>query len=340
MAENIDAASFASILAGVQKMREAYDTPAKESPKERGEQGPQRTERPETHRIEQSALRPDRPAVRTETPALRSDRPELQAARLQFQQERPAASPAHPPVQAESRAEKRKVDTRAGRLPVPVQTLSAIKVAPSQKGNPLLSSPQMKLMSWSYSSEILSDYYISATAQILFLSLKYHRLRPEYVWRRIEKLKGSATGRSSADSTLRVLLVVVDIDAPQEALRHLLGVCVKHDLSMVVAWLFEEAGNYIAYLKHNEMARARVGGSIQGIKRGDYNLTVVESLTTVRAVNKTDVASLLAHCGSFKEVVMRGAEEDGLSGIAGVGGRKLQNLRAAFTEPFVWNKEY
>lgn len=199
----------------------------------------------------------------------------------------------------------------------------------------------MKLMSWAYSSDILSDYYISATAQILFLSLKYHRLRPEYVWRRIEKLKGSVVGpRSASDSTLRVLLVVVDIDAPQESLRHLLGVCVKHDLAMVVAWLFEEAGNYIAYLKHNETARARVGGSIQGIKRGDYNLNVVEALTSVRAVNKTDVASLLAHCGSFKDVVLRGAEEDGLSGIGGVGGRKLQNLRAAFTEPFVWNKEY
>lgn len=198
----------------------------------------------------------------------------------------------------------------------------------------------MKKTPWTYNGQILSDYYINATLQVLFLSLKYHKLRPEYIWRRIEKLKGgTATDTLVTDQALRVLLVVVDIDSPQETIRHLIGICVKQDISMVVAWSFEEAGNYIAYFKQNELATSQIASSIQGIKKGDYNLNIVSTLTTVRAVNKTDVANLLANCKSFKNVVLQALDER-LGDIPGLGDRKVKNLKTVFSEPFVFNKDY
>lgn len=200
----------------------------------------------------------------------------------------------------------------------------------------------MKQTPWTYNGQILSDYYINATLQVLFLSLKYHKLRPEYVWRRIEKLKGGTASGDTlvSDQALRVLLVVVDIDSPEEAIRHLLGICLKQDLSMVIAWSFEEAGNYIAYFKQNELANSKIASSIQGVKKGDYNLNIVSTLTTIRAVNKTDVAHLLANCKSFKNVVLQATVDGSLGEIPGLGDRKIRNLKAVFSEPFVFNKDY
>ncbi|KAM9888837.1 hypothetical protein OXX69_012983, partial [Metschnikowia pulcherrima] len=77
----------------------------------------------------------------------------------------------------------------------------------------------------------------------------------------------------------------------------------------------------------------------QGVKKTDYNSNIVNTLTTVRAVNKTDVANLLANCKSFKNIVLQSTSGDGLSAIQGLGGRKVTNLNAAFSEPFIFNKK-
>lgn len=345
MADNIDALSFASILAGVKKMKDAYnvDTGASEAgSSDKSGNGEQQNSdisaaivsdqhpRAQLHQPStvQRVPQPQAPVARN-VAVNPKERSHLSTSTAQIT----LRAPLQPP--AASRA-------TANRLPNNVQTYTQVQVANSQKGNPLLESPAMKLTPWVYSLQILSDYYINATLQILFLSLKYHRLRPEYVWRRIEKLKGSliTSEKLSDDESLRVLLVVVDIDSPQEAIRQLLGICVKHDLLMVTAWSFEEAGNYVAYFKNNEMARSQINLSIQGMKKTDYNSNVVSALTTVRAVNKTDVVNIMARCRSFKEVVLQATLEGGLADILGLGERKLDNLRNVCLDPFVFNKDW
>lgn len=356
--ERIDLSSFASILEGVRKMREAYEPTAEtlkaaETSVEGGNTRSTTTSNP-----------PDRASdggngTGSATVANSSNAPTTSIeSRRQNAVEIPNSTPQNlntattgfgPSIsrsapQAGSNTSGHPNTARATgarRAAQSVHTHSSVQVAQSQKGNPLLESQQMKITSWAYNNQILLDYYINATLQVLFLSLKYHKLRPEYVWRRIERLNGgSSTERLENDQALRVLLVVVDIDLPQEAIRSLLGICIKHDLSMVVAWSFEEAGNYIAYFKQNEMARSRVESSIQGLRKDDYNSNITSTLTTVRAVNKTDVVNLLANCKSFKNVVLQALEGDDLANIQGLGERKLHNLKAVFTEPFIYNKEY
>jgi len=51
--------------------------------------------------------------------------------------------------------------------------------------------------------ELMSDYVLGATTSSLFLSLRYHRLHPEYIYNRIQKL--------GKEYSLRILLVMVDI---------------------------------------------------------------------------------------------------------------------------------
>lgn len=314
--DEVDQLSFASILAGVQRLRDDYEVVPKARPKPATAPAPPQKAQ-------------DSPQTAEKAPTGTTQGPESLAG----------------PSQPANLIQPSKLNRPHSALPVParrgapVHSYASVQVAPAQKGNPLLESPQMKLVPWTYNSQILLDYYINATAQVLFLSLKYHKLRPEYVGRRLDKLRGlSATGpRDINDEALRVLLVVVDIDSPQEPLRSLATMCIRHDMSLVVAWLFEEAGHYVAALKLNEMAKTRLDLAIQGIKKGDYALNILASLTTVRAVNKTDVANLLASCKSFKNVVMHAAADD-LAGIPGLGERKSENLKAAMTGPFVFNR--
>ncbi|KAJ9106454.1 hypothetical protein QFC19_003184 [Naganishia cerealis] len=225
------------------------------------------------------------------------------------------------------------------RRPAP-QSYSAVQVSNSQKGNPLLNNSLMKTTPWSFNGSILSDYYINASVQILFLSLKYHKVHPEYIWQRLKKLHRGSSVSSRSDNSLRVLLVVVDIDAYNEVLRKLADLCIKQDLSLVLAWSFEEAGNYIAYAKQYETSASNATSAIRGIKSQDYRAAVVETLTSVPAVNKTDVVNLLANFHSFHNVVKEGSNGTKLGDILGMGSRKVENMKRVFTEPFIYNKEY
>lgn len=225
------------------------------------------------------------------------------------------------------------------RMPAP-QSYTAIQVSNSQKGNPLLTNSLMKTTPWSYNGSILSDYYINATVQILFLSLKYHKVHPEYIWQRLKKLHRGTTVASRSDNALRVLLVVVDVDSYHEVLRKLADLCIKQDLSLVLAWSFEEAGNYIAYAKQYETSASNTTLSIRGVKSQDYKAAVVDSLTTIPAVNKTDVINLLANLHSFRNIVDESAHGNKIGDILGMGSRKVDNMKRVFSEPFIYNKDY
>lgn len=215
-----------------------------------------------------------------------------------------------------------------------VQMYSQIQVSPSQKGNPLLQSPLMKLKPISYNKEILSDYYINPTLQILFLSLKYHQLHPEYIWKRCKRLNQGSIVSNTGDSALKVLLAVVDIDSPQEVLRKLNNICIKQQLTLIVAWSFEQAGNYIAMFKDNELLKNKVNLVIKGVKKQDIKSNLIDSLTTIKTINKTDVVNLLMEVGSFKDIATANDIK-----IGGLGDRKLQNLKDAFTKPFIYKEE-
>lgn len=90
-------------------------------------------------------------------------------------------------------------------LTVPVATRNinkshTIMVHPKQRGNPILKS--ITNVPWEFEDGILVDYVVGATAGILFLSLRYHQLNPDYIHGRLKDL--------GKRYELRVLLVLVD----------------------------------------------------------------------------------------------------------------------------------
>lgn len=195
---------------------------------------------------------------------------------------------------------------------------SSILVSPRQKGNPILSS--VRNVTWEY-SDIPADYVLGATTCALFLSLKYHRLHPEYIYNRIRDLKGQYQ--------LRILLTMVDIENHEESLRELSKTSLINNVTIMLAWSAQEAGRYLELFKTFEHAAPT---SIRAHQSESYSDKLIEFITVPRSINKTDALGLVSNFGSIRTAINAGPEEIGL--IAGWGEKKVQRWCNAAREPF------
>lgn len=114
-----------------------------------------------------------------------------------------------------------------------------ILVHTKQRGNPILKSIQNVPLE--FRSDIIPDYIVGRTTCILFLSLKYHNLNPDYICQRLKEL--------GKHYELRVLLVQVDTPEPHNALKSLTRISLLADLTLMLAWNAEEAGKIIETYK-------------------------------------------------------------------------------------------
>lgn len=78
---------------------------------------------------------------------------------------------------------------------------NTIAVNSKQRGNPILKS--ITNIPWEFCDDIVPDYIVGATSCVLYLSLKYHNLNPDYINTRLKEL--------GKRYELRILLVQVDI---------------------------------------------------------------------------------------------------------------------------------
>ncbi|OQO04877.1 hypothetical protein B0A48_07894 [Cryoendolithus antarcticus] len=195
---------------------------------------------------------------------------------------------------------------------------SSIIVSPRQKGNPLLNG--IKQVPWEY-GDIVPDYILGATTCALFLSLKYHRLHPEYIYTRIKQLQGKYN--------LRLALVMVDIDNHEDPLKELSKTSLINNVTLILCWSAVEGGRYLELFKTYENAPAT---SIKQHQSTTYSDRMVDFITTPRSINKTDAVSLVSQFGSIRTAV--NARHEDISGIAGWGEKKVQRWVAAVHEPF------
>ncbi|KAI4528533.1 DNA repair protein rad10 [Schizophyllum commune Loenen D] len=192
-----------------------------------------------------------------------------------------------------------------------------IIVRPVQRGNPVLEA--IKHVGKEY-GDIVADFQVGRTTGVLFLSLKYHRLHPEYVHTRIEKLGHSYT--------LRILLILCDVSEHRDPIRELTKTCLINNITVIVAFSVEEAGHYLATFKQFEH---RPPDMIKERVDKDYNSVLRSALTSISKVNKTDVETLRTSFGSFADIAR--ASSDQLSNLPGFGQVKVKNIKNAFEKP-------
>ncbi|XP_035210661.1 DNA excision repair protein ERCC-1-like [Stegodyphus dumicola] len=194
---------------------------------------------------------------------------------------------------------------------------SALLVNPRQRGNPLLKS--ITNVPWEF-SEIEPDYVMGKTACALFLSLRYHNLFPNYIHERLKAL-----GKTYS---LRVLLVQVDVAEPNPPLKDLSVIAILADCTLMVSWSAEEAGNYLETYKMFENKSADL---IKEKQDNDNYSQLIDCLTTIRSVNKTDAMVLLSTFKTLKGIIQASIEE--LAACPGFGPLKAKRLYEALRKP-------
>ncbi|XP_058791182.1 DNA excision repair protein ERCC-1 [Phymastichus coffea] len=197
--------------------------------------------------------------------------------------------------------------------------LNPLLINPKQRGNPLIK--HITSVPYEY-SEIVPDYVTNQTSCILFLSLRYHQLNPDYIHERLKTLGSSYN--------LRVLLVQVDIADPHHSLKHLTRISILADLTLMLAWSAEDAGKIIETYKIYEMKPPDMI-----MERSDTapHQKIQSALTSVRAVNKTDALTLLSTFGTLKDIIK--APAGALALCPGFGTHKAQRLYKTLHEPFL-----
>ncbi|KAK8844150.1 hypothetical protein IAR55_006944 [Kwoniella newhampshirensis] len=170
--------------------------------------------------------------------------------------------------------------------------------------------------------DIVADYQVGTHNGVLFLSLKYHRLHPEYIHQRIEKMRASYN--------LRIVLVLCDVNEHHQSLRELTKIAIINEFTVFVAWSNEEVAQYLTCFKAFEHKSA---DTLKERVQQTYHDQLQHVLTSGRKVNKTDADNLAAQFGSFASISKQSAKV--LSNVKGLGATKVTSLIDAFNKPFL-----
>ncbi|PVV00853.1 hypothetical protein BB560_004749 [Smittium megazygosporum] len=203
------------------------------------------------------------------------------------------------------------------------KSIGALLVNPVQRDNPVLKAIQSTPYQF---EDIAPDYVVGKSACVLYLSLKYHKLYPEYIYRRIEELSGQYD--------LRILLILVDTNDHEHLLREITKATVYANITIILAWTIQEAARSIETLKKFEN---KPPDMIKTKHESDFMSNMAKSLTQIRSINKTDVLTLTSEYGSFSGISK--ASVNDLALLPGIGDNKAKKLFAAFNDDFIIKKD-
>uniref|UniRef100_A0A915HKH0 DNA excision repair protein ERCC-1 n=1 Tax=Romanomermis culicivorax TaxID=13658 RepID=A0A915HKH0_ROMCU len=201
----------------------------------------------------------------------------------------------------------------------------SVIVSGRQKGNPLLRF--LRNVPWEW-GDIPGDYQIGASCCLLFLSAKYHKLHSEYIHQRFKKI-----GKTFAN---QILLFLIDVEEPKDVLREMNSMCFLTDCwTLILCWSYEECAEYVESLKIYENKPTEFlmvnEKTAKNEKPDDFSI-LVDLLTTIRSVTKTDAENLIDAFGSLINIVEASVEQ--LALCKGVGLLKAKRIYDAFGQPF------
>lgn len=223
----VDSTSFASILANVQRMRnETGDVAVSSNPQAeqfqvRSQSQPQPLPQPQPQPEPRHERRQPTGGERIQRPPQRSATDyTIGSKRVNaFNQDRSSFA-------------STSAATNRGGIVKP----SSISVNKSQTGNPLLK--HIINVNWSYVESRNVYDYMTSNREIIFLSMKYHKLHPEYIGVKMKPLVKKDA----------ILLVVVDVENTETIMKEINKVCLYNEFTLLVAFSFEQAAKYLTSL--------------------------------------------------------------------------------------------
>jgi len=198
---------------------------------------------------------------------------------------------------------------------------SRILVNERQRGNPVLT--HLRNVSWKFDASVtVPDYVLGDHNCAVFISVRYHLLKPGYLGRRLAELKGEGRWK------LRVLLCHVDLEDAATALHDLNLAAVRAECTLILAHGAREAARYLECFKAYEKNSA---SAIKDKVAPTRAAILADALTTVKPVNKTDVATLAGRFPTFRDLLK--ASLGDLRDCPGLGDKKVSRLHDAFNLP-------
>lgn len=184
-----------------------------------------------------------------------------------------------------------------------------IKVAMCQRGNKLLEF--LTTTSFSFDSSVNGDYEVGTTS-LLFLSLKFHATKPEYIHKRIAKWK---------NSKLRIIMVYVDVHNYHKILEELFATL---SITIVVCKNYEECSKY---LRGFDICCRR---SSQVLRKKES--TVDNFLEAFPKMNKTNSEIIQGKFNTLQDFIS--CDTNSLSVLFGIGTEKARSISSYFKKPF------
>ncbi len=185
-----------------------------------------------------------------------------------------------------------------------------MKVSNLQRGNSILKYLSKSI--WHYDEKITCDYEINGSIAVLFLSLKYHSVKPEYILKRISKLK---------DYRMKLLLIHVDVPNYNSM------ICELYKIQPLTVILCRNQEECAEYLKGFESTSVK---SIEQVRNKESNIETF--LQDIPKVTKSEINRIRMKYKNLQEIIK--ASEDDLKGTFGIGKAKANSVVNIFNKSF------
>eukprot|EP01026_Neomeris_dumetosa_P032527 TRINITY_DN2582_c0_g1_i5.p1 TRINITY_DN2582_c0_g1~~TRINITY_DN2582_c0_g1_i5.p1 ORF type:complete len:399 (-),score=36.38 TRINITY_DN2582_c0_g1_i5:533-1729(-) len=198
---------------------------------------------------------------------------------------------------------------------------SSLLINRNQEGNPIL--PFIRQVGKAF-VDIIPDYQVGYGTAVLFLSLRFHKLRPTHIHVRIKQL---------ARAYRTYLLCHVDVDDPHVPLMDVTKLAIDNNLTLICAFSPRECARYLETLKAYEHKPA---DAIKERLQEDHQSRVAAAFTMVKGVNRTDCATLGTKFGTVGDILKANVAQ--LTSCPGVGPAKAKRFYEAFNMPILRKK--
>ncbi|CAI5438256.1 unnamed protein product [Caenorhabditis angaria] len=188
-----------------------------------------------------------------------------------------------------------------------------------QEGNPVLKYVRNVRYEW---GDIAPDFECGSTFAVIYLSFKYHKMHPNYVYSRL-------SARAENNYKNKVLLAFCNVEEPRHVLRELNMMCYRQSWTLVVCYSVEEAAEYIENFKlsqSKDVTFKKPNQSATDDARQKALEAAIGILTSARNISKTDAQRLLFNFGTLENICK--ADESQLALSPGLGPIKAKNLHA------------
>jgi DNA excision repair protein ERCC-1 len=192
-----------------------------------------------------------------------------------------------------------------------------LTISKRQEKNPLI--PLLSVAQSEWSDTTVADYSIGRDIAVLFLTLKYHRLHPEYLSTRIRDFRGSFP--------VRILLFLINDENPDQIISKLTVLSIANNMNLMLAFDYEEAARWIISLYTTQDA------PVDDLKASNETMheIAVDSLNAL-GTSKKEAESLLTELPSLGEIICSSKETLRKSCV--LSDKKVDNFLAAVEEPF------